>query len=85
MELCTSKIFLNFECLLLGHFQSDRIEGEFGVFRQASGGNYYISYEQVSSSLTIRRLRLFAQFDLPYLNGHQKNQCYLKEVGEEHR
>ena len=40
----------NFSYVLLGHFQSDRIEGEFGVFRQSSVGNYYISYEQVLSS-----------------------------------
>ena len=51
-----SKMFLtekNLKYLLSGHFQSNRIEGEFGVFHQVSGGTYYISYEQV---LTMRRL-----------------------------
>ena len=38
---------------LFGQFQSDPIEGEFGVYRQDSGGNYYICYEQILSSLTL--------------------------------
>ena len=41
--------------ILFGQFQSDPIEGEFGVYRQDSGGNYYICYEQILSSLTLRR------------------------------
>ena len=39
--------------VLPGKFQSDGIEGEFGVIRQQSGENYLISVEQVVSSLTL--------------------------------
>ena len=42
-----------------GKLQSDGIEGEFGVIRQESGGNYLISLEQVISSLSLRRLKLY--------------------------
>ena len=48
------KVFLSakkFKYLLMGTIQSDRLEGEFGVLRQLSGGNYYISYEQILSSI----------------------------------
>ena len=31
--------------VLTGTFQSDRLEGEFGIYRQQSGGNQYISVE----------------------------------------
>ena len=34
---------------LLGKIQSDRIEGEFTIYRQGSGGNFLISVEQVLS------------------------------------
>ena len=30
-----------------GQMQSDRIEGEFGIYRSAAGGNYYISIDQI--------------------------------------
>ena len=40
------------------------VEKEFGIYRQSSGGNYFISAEQVISSLQLQRLRLFATFFL---------------------
>ena len=33
--------------VLTGHLQSDRIEAEFGIYRQQSGGKYNISVKQV--------------------------------------
>ena len=81
-----SRMFLNennFSYVLLGHFQSDIIEGEFGVFRQSSGGNYYISYEQVLSSLTLRRLKLFDHLNLPYSNEHKKDSCCLRDLNDD--
>ena len=48
-----------FNYVLPGTFQSDRLEGEFGVFRQSAGGCYYISFQQIVNSLTILRLKLF--------------------------
>ena len=43
---------------------SDRLEGEFGVIRQLSGGNYYDLVEQVLSSLSLRRLKFYHDLEL---------------------
>ena len=59
-----------------GRIQSDRLEGEFGVIRQLSGGNYLISVEQVLSSLTLRRLKLYHKLDIdPSLLSSSENVC----------
>ena len=39
-------------------FQSDRLEGEFGIYRQQSGDNQYISVEQINNSLCLQRIKL---------------------------
>ena len=36
--------------ILLGKFQTDKLESRFGVYRQMSGGNYNVSVEQVLES-----------------------------------
>ena len=56
-----TKILLRagYEYVLPGKIQSDRLEGEFGIYRGGSGGNYYISTEQVFSSLSLQRLKLY--------------------------
>ena len=53
-----------FNYVLPGTFQSDRLEGEFGVFRQSAGGCYYISFQQIVNSLTLQRLKLFNLFKI---------------------
>jgi hypothetical protein len=45
--------------ILLGIFQSDDLEGEFGVYRQLWGGCYFIAVEQVLASASFRRLKLY--------------------------
>ena len=37
-------------------FQSDRLDGEFGIYRQSTNGCYYISLEQITNSLALQRL-----------------------------
>ena len=37
---------------MTGNYQSDRLEGEFGIYRQLNGGNYYMSAEHVQNSKT---------------------------------
>ena len=49
----------SFKYILLGLFQSDRLEGEFGVYRQMSGGCYHISVDQILCSTKLRRLKLY--------------------------
>ena len=34
---------MGFDYVLLREFQSDRIEGEFGIYRQSTGGNMFSS------------------------------------------
>ena len=44
----------NFDYVLPGKLQLDRLEGEFGIYRLASGGNYFISFKQVVSSVSMQ-------------------------------
>ena len=61
--------------VLLGKLQSDPIEKEFGIYRQSSGGNYFISPEQVISSLQLQRLRLFAKLNIDVSSDTVDNDC----------
>ena len=54
----------NIKYILLGVFQSDCIEGEFGIYRQAFGGLYYITLEQVLVAAKSRRLKLIQVLDV---------------------
>ena len=48
-----------FEFVLLGKIQSDKIEGRFGKYRQMVGGNLYASVRQfVEADRTIKMLNL---------------------------
>ena len=64
VNLAKSLLGVDFNYILFGKIQSDRLEGEFGVIRQMSGGNYIISVEQVLSSLSLRRLKLYHKLNL---------------------
>ena len=78
-----TKMFLEkfqFDYVLLGQFQSDPIEGAYGGFRQGSGGNYHISYEQIISSMTLQRLKLFDTLDMPYSSEHTLDSCCSSEL-----
>ena len=80
-----AKMFLiakKFKYDLFGKFQSDPIEGEFGVYRQVSGGNYHICYENILSSLTLRRIKLFDKLKMPYSNKHFKGKCCDADLNE---
>ena len=58
--------------VILGQFQSDRIEKEFGIYRKLSGGNYLISVMQVINSLALQRLHLFRTLDMEKQSVHEK-------------
>ena len=55
---------LGYEYVLPGKIQSDRLEAEFGIYRQSSGGNYLISVEQVVTSLSMQRLKLYDKLNI---------------------
>ena len=52
------------EFVLLGNLQSDCIEGEFGIYRQAFGGLYFITFEQVLIAAKGRRLQLLQALEV---------------------
>ena len=56
-------------------FSSERVEGEFGLYRQSSGGNYLISTEQVFSALQLQRLKLFSKLDVQTEYDDLDNDC----------
>ena len=65
--------------VLPGQIQSDRLEAEFGIIRQGSGGSYLISVEQVLSSVGLRRLKLFSKLNLPASDIHLEKECCAVE------
>ena len=71
------RILLNqgYAYVLPGKFSSDRIEGEFGICRQSSGGNFTISAEQVFNSLKLQRIKLFSQLDIHIEDEDISNDC----------
>ncbi|KAH7965346.1 hypothetical protein HPB49_006264 [Dermacentor silvarum] len=57
VELCRYCLEeLNFDDVLLGKFQTDRLEERFGQYQRLSGTNYHISIQQVFESE--KKLRL---------------------------
>lgn len=70
--------------ILLGQFQNDRIEGEFGIYRQLNGGNYHIAVEQVLSSAKFRRLDLYAKLEVIVAKEDiHRSDCCESEMSEE--
>ena len=64
-----------YEYDLPGKFSSDRIEGEFGICCQSSGGNYLISAEQVINSIKLQRIKLFSKLDIQVEDNDVTNDC----------
>ena len=64
VALIKLKLDIGFSSVLPGKVQSDRIEGEFGIYRQNSGGNYCISTYQVFNSLKLQRIKLYHQLQM---------------------
>lgn len=65
----------SFEYVLLGEIQQDKLEGEFGCWRQMCGGNMYMSYKDVDSSFKSRGLKLLAK--LESLPSSEQKPCSL--------
>ena len=63
IDLCSYLLQTGFKYVLLREIQSDRIEGEFAIFRQSTGANSYMSSVDVTSAFK-RRLTRFAAFFL---------------------
>ena len=70
-----------FRYVLPGTIQSDRLEGEFGLYRQSSGGCYYISVQQVINSLSLQRLKLFDELEINS-KSHIEDDCCSADLNE---
>ena len=75
IDLVKSLLGLGVKYICLGKMQSDRLEGEFEAIRQMSGGCYLISVDQVISSLSLRRLKLYSKLGLENVLDTNKNEC----------
>ena len=64
VALIKYKLDVGFKYVLPGKDQSDRIEAEFGIYRQNSGGNYCISTYQVYNGLKLQRIKLYHQLEM---------------------
>jgi len=74
---CTRVLYV-----MLGQMQSDRIEGEFGIYRQLAGGNYHISLDQVLNGLRLQKLKLFKKLSFEPSSLHSKDACRTAEFSE---
>ena len=68
--------------MLTCEFLSDRIEAEFGLWRQLSGGNYHISMQQVLSSLSFQRVK-FNKLQCESSSKHESEDCCKEDLSEE--
>ena len=71
-----------FSYVLPGQMQSDRLEGEFGIYRSAAGGNYHISLDQLLNGLRLQRLKLFKRLNFEASNVHKKDTCCTEPFTE---
>jgi hypothetical protein len=61
--------------VLLGMFQSDELEGEFGVYRQMCGGCYHIALDQVLCTARFRKLNILSGIRAPLSSSHHADCC----------
>ena len=71
--------------VLTAEFQSDRIEAEFGINGQLSGGNFHISVMQVYNGLNLQKWKLFHKLDVardPTTCVHAADVCCIAPLTE---
>ena len=64
VDLVKTLLALGMKNVSFGKIQNDGLEGEYGVIRQLSGRNYHISVEQVISSVSLRRMKLYHKLEM---------------------
>ena len=77
MDLIKTLLQNGHKYVLPGKIQSNRVEGEFGIYRQNSGGNYFISVDQVISSLSLERIKPFNKLDIAREENRRRNCCAM--------
>ena len=86
ISVCKELLEFGFKYVLPGIIQSDRIEKEFSIYRQGSGGNYLISVEEILNTLNLERLKLFSKLDIEQKNEQLNNsscQCDINDFEDE--
>lgn len=73
----------NLKYVMFRMYQSDRLEGEFGAFRQLNGGNYYMSADHVHNALKLQRIKLFAKIDTLDIVWHTERSCCSQPLTED--
>ena len=71
-----------FKYVMTGEYQSDRLEQEFGIYRQLNGGNYHMSAEHVQNCLKLQRIKLFSKLECFENMGHTEESCCKEPLGE---
>ena len=64
MDLAKILLALGMKYVSFGKIKSDGLEGEYGIIRQLSGGNYHISVEQVISSVSLCSMKLYHKLEI---------------------
>ena len=64
VDMTRTLLNAGFSYVLLGKYQSDRLEGEFGRWRGMCGGNYFVSVEQIQQCMNLRTVSLFNTLDV---------------------
>ena len=83
VDLIKTLLSQGHQYVLPGKFSSDRTEGELGIYRQSSGGNFLRSAEQVCSSLQLQRIKLFSKLDIHVEGENIVNDYELKDSEED--
>lgn len=82
LELCNYLLSIpQFRYVMISEFHTDSLEAEFGVYRQMSGGNYFVSVEQVLLSARLRRMKLMTLLECSY--EHKTSSCCTSALTED--
>ena len=75
VDIIKKLLDLGFDYVLPGKIMSDRLEGEFGIYRCSAGGDYFITCDQVVNSLSMQRLKLYNKLDIQQSNEVERSCC----------
>lgn len=67
---------------MTGDLNDERLEGEFGIFRGSTGGDYYMSGDQVQNALKIQRIKLFSRLEEDIFLEHKERDCCTQLISE---
>ena len=75
VDIIKKRLDLGFDYVLPGKIMSDRLEGEFGIYRCSAGGDYFITCDQVVNILSMQRLKLYNKLEIQQSNEVERSCC----------